>query len=99
MPRPLVAGAALLLVMLTAAGRAHTEQNPPTPFRAATRLVQVSVVVHDRDRQPVTGLTLADFKLFEEGKEQAIELFSVEGDRPRRSETAGTAPAGTFSNR
>ena len=84
------------------AGPAAQSPAPPQPatptFRAATRLVQVSVVVHDKDGRAVPDLTRGDFTLFEDGKAQPIQIFSVESDR-------GTAPApappspGTFSNR
>lgn len=61
-----------------------------------TRLVQVSVIVH-KDGAPVPGLAAEDFQLFEDGKEQPIESFSVESDRA----TPGSQepPAGSFSNR
>jgi hypothetical protein len=71
----------------------------PTPtFRAATRLVQVTVVVHSKDGKPVPGLTAADFKLYEDGKEQPIQIFSVESDRVMTSSAAPLPHAGTFSN-
>ena len=56
-------------------------------FRSSTRLVEVSVVVTDRDRNPVPGLTAGDFQIFDDGKPQKVELFSVEG-----SSTATPAP-------
>ena len=48
-------------------------------FRSSTRLVELSVVVTDRDRNPVPGLTAGDFQIFDDGKPQKVELFSVEG--------------------
>ena len=48
-------------------------------FRSSTRLVELSVVVTDRDRNPVPGLTAGDFQIFDDGKPQRVELFSVEG--------------------
>src|SRR5476649_2485812 len=72
-------------------------QTPVATFRADTRLVEVSVVVHDKNGQPVTGLTRDDFTLLDDGSEQPIELFSVESDH------AGTAAPALapedFSNR
>src|SRR5207247_6363200 len=92
---------ARLLIALFLFAWTVSAQTPPTTFRATTRLVQVSVVVHDKDGRPVTGLERGDFKLYEDGKEQPIELFSIESDR-----AAGTAPVqrpstptNDFSNR
>ena len=64
---------ACALVMLAA-------QNQPT-FRASTRLVEVSVVVHDRNGRPVADLTKADFELLEDGQPQSIEIFSMQDER------------------
>jgi VWFA-related protein len=50
-------------------------------FRAATRLVEVSVVVHDRSGRPVSDLTASDFQVLDEGRPQAIELFSTRDER------------------
>jgi VWFA-related protein len=55
-------------------------QNQPT-FRASTRLVEVSVVVHDRNGRPVADLTKADFELLEDGQPQSIEIFSMQDER------------------
>ena len=44
-------------------------QQQPT-FQTGVRLVQASVLVHDKNGQRVTDLTAGDFKLFEDGKEQ-----------------------------
>ena len=89
---------AIVLLVLTCAVSAQT---PPTTFRATTRLVQVSVVVHDKDRRAVTGLDRADFTLYENGREQPIELFSVESDRETAAASSRPSPLPTndFSNR
>jgi VWFA-related protein len=64
---PLVATAALI------AGQ------PDRPsFRSGTRLIEVSVVVTNRDRGPAPGLTADDFEIFDNGKPQKVELFSIE---------------------
>ena len=60
---------------LSAQSPGGSPQRADTTFRAATRLVQVNVVVHDRDGQAVPGLTSSDFTVFEDGKAQPIELF------------------------
>jgi VWFA-related protein len=81
MTKPTVA--ALIAVLQAAAvvsrapGPPPTAQQPPV-FRVATRLVQVSVVVHDRGGQPVTDLKKEDFTITERGKPQTIGFFAVE---------------------
>ena len=60
-------------------------QNPAPVFRAATRLVQVNVVVHDKHGQPIADLKKEDFTVLERGKPQSIALFSLND--------GGTAPA------
>ena len=76
---------------------APSGQGPPA-FRTATRLVQVNVVAHDRDGRVVADLARGDFKLYEDGKEQPIELFSIESDRAA-APPAPSAATNTFSNR
>lgn len=83
---------------------AVSAQDAPRPtFRVATRLVQVSVVVQDREGRPIEGLTAADFHLFDGGVEQRVDLFSAETGAVTRNETVTermAAPApGEFSNR
>lgn len=72
-------------------------------FRTSTRLVEVTVVVQDADRNAVAGLTRTDFKLYDDGKEQQIALFSEQTDTNRAGAplpglTTNTSPAGLFSN-
>ncbi len=53
-------------------------QKPPgqaPTFRSRVDLVQVDVSVLDKDRQPVRGLTSADFTVLEDGKPQQITIF------------------------
>jgi VWFA-related protein len=75
-------------------------QQPPT-FRAATRLVEVSVTVVDKKGNAVAGLGAADFVVLDEGKPQPVELFHFEGGRaaPAAAAAAPTLPPGTFTNR
>jgi VWFA-related protein len=42
----------------------------------------VHVTVADRDGNPVTDLTAGDFKLFDDGKPQAIQTFALESYEP-----------------
>jgi hypothetical protein len=79
--------------MLSGPGLVRAQQ--PAPFRVTTRLVQVSVIVSDRNRNPVGGLTASDFRLYDDGKEQRVELFSMESDRvpPTRGRWCGRCHA------
>jgi VWFA-related protein len=66
-------------------------------IRTSTRLVQVNVVVHDKNG-PVSGLTKNDFFLTDRGRPQTISVFSAESTResPLREHPL---PPNTFSNR
>jgi VWFA-related protein len=61
--------------------------------------VQVSVVVHDDDRRPVTGLTASDFRVTEDGKDVPVTLFATRVQDPARAVTAPPDAAGSFTNR
>jgi VWFA-related protein len=68
----------------------------PQTFRTATRLIQVSVVVHDRSRKAVEGLRTEDFELFEDGRQLPVSLFAVQ---QTSATDAAAAASGVFSNR
>lgn len=53
------------------------QQAPPVTFRAEINYVEVDATVTDAKGNPVTGLTQADFEVFEDGKPQAITTFSA----------------------
>jgi Ca-activated chloride channel family protein len=46
-------------------------------FRGAIDLVPVAVTVFDRKGAPVTGLTAADFEVWEDGRQQALSYFAT----------------------
>jgi VWFA-related protein len=70
--------------------------NQPT-IRVTTRLVQISVLVHDKNG-PVTDLKKEDFSLFDHGKEQKVAVFSVDSiDAPPKGWPP--VPPNLFSNR
>lgn len=87
--------------------RTDKESAPRGPaLRVLTRLVQVSVVVQDKNGQPVTGLTKDDFTLFDQGQEQKINFFSELSNQAPPVMTASSGDSGvaaaterTFSNR
>jgi VWFA-related protein len=53
-------------------------QTPQTPvFRTSVDVVELDVSVLDKDRKPVTGLTVKDFAVFEDGQPRPIVNFSA----------------------
>jgi VWFA-related protein len=77
-----------------------TSAQPRPTFRSGTRLVEVGVVVYDKDRKPVNGLTIEDFRLYDAGHEQRIEFFSIQSDRTAAPpEERASARPDEFSNR
>jgi VWFA-related protein len=67
-------------------------------IRVTTRLVQISVVVHDKNGAPVRDLTKDDFAVFDKGQEQKILFFSKESDDAPPIDSKPLAP-GVVSNR
>lgn len=68
-----ILAAAILAVVLHP--HAQTPATQPR-FRGGTDLVQVDVSVLDNKRQPVRGLTAADFTVLEDGQPREIQAFS-----------------------
>jgi len=63
-------------VLLCGAVVLHAAQQAPRPeFRAGTDIVTLDVVVLDKDRKPVRGLTAADFVVTERREAQDIVSF------------------------
>lgn len=58
-------------------------QGPPASFRAGVEVVDVDVSVLDKFRQPITGLTAADFTVLEDGKPRPIVAFTPVDLPPR----------------
>ncbi|MCU0255937.1 MAG: VWA domain-containing protein, partial [Vicinamibacterales bacterium] len=50
---------------------------PPVTFRVEVDYVEVDAIVTDRNGRFVRDLTLDDFQVFEDGKPQKLELFSL----------------------
>ena len=67
-----------MAVPITAQTTQVSPPGKPLSFPASTRQVQISVIVHDKDGKPVADLTAKDFQLFDKGREQEIETFSVD---------------------
>ena len=54
---------------------AQSSSQPLPTFRSGIDIVQLDVVVLDRNRQPVTGLTAKDFTILEDGKARPLAAF------------------------
>lgn len=67
----------LMLVVLGAGTIAAQDRGPLPQFRAGVELVQLDVAVLDGDRQPVRGLTAADFTVLDNGVAAPVRAFST----------------------
>ena len=71
MPSPWRRLAVVLCALPAAALTAQTPASPPR-FEAGVELVTLPVFVTDKDGQPVSGLTAADFEVTDEGKQAVV---------------------------
>lgn len=83
--------------------QAHTTTKQDTPvqaklLRATTRLVELSVIVRDKNDQLVTGLKKSDFEVLDNGERQDIQIFSVTTNEPLSRLPAALSP-NTYTNR
>jgi VWFA-related protein len=68
-------------------------------IRINTRLVEVDVVVRGKDG-PVTNLAKDDFAIFDNGKVQRVDVFSIStAERSKSKQNITPLPAGVVSNR
>ena len=72
-----VSGASCFTLLLLTSAALPAQQTTPA-FRAETNLVLVPVVVRNAKGEAVASLAKADFRLFDNGKEQSIASFSME---------------------
>jgi VWFA-related protein len=82
--------ALMAVCALASADLVAQQQGEPPQFRTGVELVQLDVAVLDDKRQPVRGLTAADFTVFEEGVARPIRAFTAI-DLPARTTSAETA--------
>ncbi len=73
--------------------------NDAATLRVASRLVQVNVIVQDKDDNPVTDLTKDDFALFDKGQQQQIAIFAQPDFLASPASAASVAAPNFFSNR
>jgi VWFA-related protein len=85
--------ATILLCALTAAPQqvgqnAPITAKPQLTIRTSTQLVVETVIVNDKNGNPVTGLTAGDFTVAEDGVPQEVSFFEFQ----RLPDAAGAAP-------
>ena len=78
-------------------GTAQGQMSNPV-IRVTSRLVEVSVVVHDKKGEPVSDLTQDDFVLYDKGEEQKIRQFAVNSENTKPEDVPAMAE-GVVSNR
>jgi len=96
--RTALACAAAIALSATAQTPAPPAKQETPVIRKTTRLVQLSVIVTNKDGQPVTDLGRDDFELFDNGKPQAVSVFSMESVRTIATPSA-PLPPNTYTNR
>jgi VWFA-related protein len=102
--RKLYAVAALLAAQMgaqtpPAAPAAKTEADASAPvFRSTTHLVQVNVIVRQHGK-PVADLKKEDFRRFDNGKQQTIDVFSVEASNGMLPASPVKLPPGVYTNK
>ena len=70
-----ICGLAVLLVVCSLTVATQQQTRRPV-FRGGTDLVQLDVVVLDKNRHPITGLAATDFIVLEEGRPRPIQAFA-----------------------
>src|ERR1044072_950493 len=86
---------ALLILVLTGSALAQQSQKKPEddqPIRIGTELVQIDVVVTDKNGKIVSGLTKDDFVLYDKGKKQVINFFEFVNAGKQRGQGGEAAP-------
>ena len=83
----------------------HAQQPTPAPennkpaisLRVTTRLVQVNVVVNDKNGKPIIGLGKDSFTLLDDKEVQRIEFLSIDTNAPTK-QPATPLPPDTYTN-
>ena len=95
-PSTALAVAGVFAMLATPQARRAQQPQPAQPqpaFKSATTVVEVDVIVRDKDRRFVADLRAGDFDVFEEGVQQEISaVYRVIGpNEPVASEAGGRA--------
>ncbi len=99
------------LILISAAvfsSAANAQSVPPPPsspsttstpvLRVSSRVVQLNVIVQDKDGQPVTDLTKNDFTILDQGRPERISSFVLQTDQMTATASPKSAE-NEFSNR
>src|ERR1019366_7599838 len=89
------------LACLICAPMRPQQSNGASVLRLATRVVNINVVVTDRQGNPVKGLTKDDFTVLDAGQAQKISFFTaVNNEQPYATAVAPGVPPGpdTYTN-
>src|SRR6266571_4231181 len=68
----------LLILIPTSNIGAQEKKNQEGEIKLRTELVQIDVIVTDKNNKPVTALKREDFELYDNNKRQQISNFSYE---------------------
>lgn len=98
----------VVIAILASAALAFAQSLPPPPpaqtnpnapaLKVTSRVVQVNVIVHDKNGQPVMGLTKDDFTILDNGQPQTISSMSQQTNKVTTAMVSVSAK-NTFSNR
>jgi hypothetical protein len=102
----LVATCLVCLAAMASPATPQAQQSTPAPennkpaisLRVTTRLVQVNVVVNDKNGKPILDLDKDSFTLLDDKKAQRIEFLSIDTNAPTK-QPATPLPPDTYTNR
>ncbi|MFI5125807.1 MAG: VWA domain-containing protein [Candidatus Acidiferrales bacterium] len=89
--------AILLVLVLVPLALASQDPQQTPQIRVATRLVEVGVIVRDKNG-PVASLTKGDFVVFDRSKPQKISIFSADAAASTQQPPQQPLPQNTFSD-
>ncbi len=75
----------VLLLLPCCFALTQKKENQEPDFKVPVDVIVVSAVVTDREGEPVLGLAVDDFKVFEDGKPQPIHTFALESYKATQS--------------